>query len=251
MKPILALLVFFSLACPCFGKKNVNGVEVLSDISELADPAHSAVIVIDMQNEIVSTQGGYNRPDRSLPCDPAKHAVTPRFREQVELTQRLLRAARQAGVPVVYAEYIHRDQNGRMIVNGPECWTHRLENWVSCVTEGTWGAGIIQELAPQPGEIIIKKARGDSFYGTYLDDLLRDRSVTNVLLTGTAGGGCVFATAMGAMERGYYPVWVTDCVDNPEFAQVAVKGRWPMYRSSEILAVWDSAHPQTSSRTGR
>ena len=150
MKQIFALLTILSvIASPAFAKKNVNGVEVLTEIRELADPAHSAVIVIDMQNEIVSTQGGYNRPDRSAPADPSKHAVIPRFKAQVEHMQHLLQAARESGVPVIYAQYIHRDQSGRMIVNGPECWTHYREPWVSCAVAGTWEAETIQELAPQ------------------------------------------------------------------------------------------------------
>ena len=121
-----------------------------------------------MQNEIVSTQGGYNRPDRTARADPTKHAVIPRFREQVQSIQHLLQAARESGVLVVYAEYVHRDQNGKMIVNGPECYCHRHEDWVSCAVDGTWEAQVIQELAPQPGEITVKKCRGDAFYNTYL-----------------------------------------------------------------------------------
>ena len=250
MKQIFALLTILSvIASPAFAKQNVNGVEVLTEITELADPAHSAVIVIDMQNEIVSTQGGYNRPDRSAPADPSKHTVIPRFKEQVEHMRLLLQAARESGVPVIYAQYIHRDQSGRMIVNGPECWTHYREPWVSCAVAGTWEAETIQELAPQAGEITIKKGRGDAFYNTYLEDLLREKGVTNLILTGTAGGGCVFATAMGAMERGYYPVYVSDCVDQPQFIQATIKGRFPIYRSDEILTVWQSARRKITSQS--
>jgi nicotinamidase-related amidase len=247
MKRVFALLIIASaMAYPAFARKSINGVEVLTEITELTDPAHSAIIVIDMQNEIVSTQGGYNRPDRSAPADPSKHAVIPRFQAQVQAMRRLLQAAREAGVPVLYAQYIHRDRSGRMVVNGPECWTHYKELWVSCAVDGTWEAQTIQELAPHPGEITIKKARGDAFYNTYLDDLLHERGVTNLILTGTAGGGCVFATAMGAMERGYYPVYVSDCVDQPTFMQLAVKGRFPIYSSQEIEGVWKSAHRTAS-----
>jgi nicotinamidase-related amidase len=250
MKQIFALLITLSvIASPAFAKKNVNGVEVLTEITELADPAHSAVIVIDMQNEIVSTQGGYSRPDRSAPANPSRHAVIPRFKAQVEHMQRLLQAARESGVLVIYAQYIHRDQSGRMIVNGPECWTHYRGPWVSCAVAGTWEAETIQELAPQASEITIKKARGDAFYNTYLDDLLHGKGVTNLILTGTPGGGCVFATAMGAMERGYYPVYVSDCVDQPQFIQLAIKGRFPIYRSDEILTVWQSARRKITSQS--
>jgi nicotinamidase-related amidase len=250
MKRVSALMVVsWLIASPGFAVKSVNGVATLNKISELADPAHSAVIVIDMQNEIVSTQGGYNRPDRSQPPDPARSAVIPRFQEQIKRLHRLLSAARQRHVAVIYTEYIHCDSSGQMLVNGPECWCHLREPWVSCVTDGTWEAAIIQDLAPNPAEVIIKKSRGDSFYRTYLDDILREKGITNVLLTGTAGGGCVLATAFGAMERGYYPVLVIDCVDQERFVQLVVKGRWPIYSSDQIMGVWNAARPKpTSSR---
>jgi len=228
------------MASPAFGVKSVNGVATLNKITELTDPAHSAVIVIDMQDEIVSTQGGYNRPDRSRPPDPARSTLLPRFQQQVERIQRLLRAARQHHVMVVYTEYIHRDASGHMLVNGPETWGHLRESWVSSVTGGTWEAAIIRDLAPQPGEVTIEKSRGDSFYNTYLDDLLREKGITNVLLTGTAGGGCVLATAFGAMERGYYPIFVIDSLDQQPFVRFVVKGRWPIYNLDQILDVWNA-----------
>lgn len=237
--------IFILMASPTFGVKSVNGVATLNKITELTDPAHSALIVIDMQNEIVSTQGGYNRPDRSRPPDPARSALVPKFQQEVEHIQRLVRAARQSHVMVIYTEYIHRDSSGHMVVNGPETWCHLREPWVSCVTGGTWEAAIIRDLAPQPGEVIIEKSRGDSFYNTYLDDLLREKGITNVLLTGTAGGGCVLATAFGAMERGYYPVFVIDAVDDEQFVQLVVKGRWPIYKSDQILDVW---HAEATNR---
>jgi nicotinamidase-related amidase len=241
MKMTITLLgLVILLTSPALAKKMVNGVETLTELNELADPAHSAVIVVDMQNEIVSTQGGYNRPDRSAPANPAKHAVIPRFELQVQRTQRLLRAARKSGVLVVYAEYVHRDVNGKTIVNGPECYCHYREDWVSCAVDGTWEAQVIRELAPQTGEITIRKCRGDAFYNTYLDDVLREKGITNLILTGTAGGGCVLATAFGAMERGYYPVWISDCVDDPKVVPNSVRGRWPVYTSDEILTVWNS-----------
>ena len=139
MKRVLGLVVVsWVMASLGFAVRSVNGVATLTKITELADPAHSAAIVIDMQNEIVSTQGGYNRPDRSRPPDPAGSAVIPRFQEQVNPIRRLLGAARQCHVPAVDTEYIHPDSSGQMLVNGPECWCHLREPWVSCVTDGTW-----------------------------------------------------------------------------------------------------------------
>src|SRR5215510_2402516 len=64
------------------------------------------------------------------------------------------------------------------------------------------------------------------------------RGSHRLLLTGTATSGCVFATAMGAIPRGYYPVIVTDCVDPDQKTLNLMEGRFPKYGSDEIMRVW-------------
>ena len=80
--------------------RRINDVEVLTTIEELADPARSALIVIDMQNEIVSPQGGYAK--RRTDVSNVAAIVPP--------IQSLVQAARRVGVPVTYAEFIHRNK---------------------------------------------------------------------------------------------------------------------------------------------
>src|SRR6185437_3073897 len=95
------------------GDKNVNGVPVFTTIREYVNPKHVAVMVVDMQNEIVSTEGGYWRKDRSLPANPDAHRIEPSYQELVEDIRRFLEEARRQGIPIIYTEYIHRDANGK------------------------------------------------------------------------------------------------------------------------------------------
>lgn len=237
---VLVLSMLLAFASWVHAERYVNGVWVPTTIEELVDPERTAIIVVDMQNEICSTQGGYWREDRSAEADPEKHEVLPQYRDQVENLSKFLERAREMGILVTYAEYIHRAKTGKMVVNGPEYWTHRNADWVSCAVEGTWGAETIKELAPKQGEIVVRKARSNTFYQTYLDDALKERGIRNVLMTGTAGAGCVFATAMGALERGYFAVYVKDCVDQPQYQESdLIKGRFPMHEAESIVAVWD------------
>src|SRR5262245_22157293 len=229
-------------ASSVFGETKVNGVQVLTELSEYADPAHTAVVVVDMQNEIVSTEGGYARKDRQAPANPEAHQVTPAYRDLVENISRLLEQARARHIPIIYAEYIHRDESGKMVVNGIKCWTHRNSKWVSCAVGGTWEARTVKELAPLDGDAVIRKGRANAFYNTYLDDILKEKGIRSILLTGTAGGGCVFSTAMGATDRGYYAVFVSDCVDQTNYLDSdLIKGRFPIHTSQEIQAVWTKA----------
>jgi len=235
----LILLLVIPISGPASADRSVNGVQVLTTIEELVDPATSAVIVVDMQNGIVSTQGQCQRKDKSAEPDPEKHEVVQHYRDQVGNIQTFLKRARGLKIPVIYAEYVHQADNGRMLVNGPEYWTWRKADWVASAVAGTWEADTIPELAPQPGDPVIRKGRANTFYNTYLDDLLKERNIRSVLLTGTAGGGCVFATAMGAMERGYYAVFIKDCVDQPNYIDNSlIAGRFPVHPMQEVFAAW-------------
>ncbi|MBJ7534535.1 cysteine hydrolase [Rhodomicrobium vannielii ATCC 17100] len=78
--------------------------------------------------------------------------------------------------------------------------------------KGTWGAEIIEELTPQPGDIVIEGKRGlDCFASTNLDFVLRQRGVTDVVLAGFLTNCCVESTMRSAYERGFRVVTLTDC----------------------------------------
>ncbi|MEM1909947.1 MAG: isochorismatase family cysteine hydrolase, partial [Thermofilaceae archaeon] len=55
--------------------------------------------------------------------------------------------------------------------------------WGEHVKAGTWGWEVVDELKPQPGDIVIQKTRYDSFYGTPLEDLLRAYRISNLVVT--------------------------------------------------------------------
>ncbi len=110
------------------------------------DPARTALVVIDMQNDFVK-QGG------SLVVADAE-ATLPKI-------QGLLALARENGMKVFYSQDTHTDGD-------PE-W----KIWPEHAREGTWGWNIVEELAPWEGEAVIRKVRYDAFYGTHLDHFLR------------------------------------------------------------------------------
>ena len=242
LRPIPILFIFLALLAnplPIQAATVINGVEVLTEVEELTDPTHSAVIVVDMQNEWVSTQGGVVRDDREAPPDISKHEIVPSYAEQVKRMQRFLKAVRKKGIPVLYCEMILHDKSGRLLRTAAECWSNRNSpTWTPHIVEGTWGLQTVKELAPQRGEVLVRKIHGDAFAGTLLEDELRKHSVKNLILTGTATGGCVWATCLGALERGYYPVWVRDCVDRNDEEFALMEGKFPFFNSEEIIETW-------------
>ena len=140
----------------------------------LVDPAKSALIVVDMQNDFVKEGGSL---------------VVPEAEGTIPTIQDLLTLARQSGMRVVFTQDTHSD-------NDPE-WGI----WPEHVREGSWGWQIVDELAPREDEEVIRKLRYDAFYGTHLDHLLRMWRVDTLILCGTVANICVHYTAASAALR--------------------------------------------------
>jgi nicotinamidase-related amidase len=71
-------------------------------------------------------------------------------------------------------------------------------------------AQILDELAPQPGDLILNKVSASAFTSSGFDQILRNMGITSLIFTGVVTNGCVFMTALDARDRGYKVVMVDD-----------------------------------------
>ena len=108
----------------------------------------------------------------------------------------LLKKARDAKVPVIYS------------------------------LTATAGSTVQPEVAPVSGEPSVT-ARADKFFGTNLDQLLKDRSAENLVIVGSAANGAVLYTSFGANLRGYTVVVAQDGI-SAEPADVIALSRWQL-----------------------
>lgn len=134
----------------------------------------TALIVVDMQNDFVK---------------PGGRLVVPAAANTIEPIKQLLARARARGVRVFYTQDTHYEGDPEFSI------------WGEHVKAGTWGWEIVDELKPQPGDIVVQKTRYDGFYGTPLEDLLRVYKVLNLVVTGTVANICVLHTAGSAALR--------------------------------------------------
>lgn len=152
----------------------------------IVDPRRAAVVVVDMQNDFAKPEG---------------KLYVPATQEIIEPIARLLTRAREAGAMVIYTQDVHGQQD-------PE-----YQIWGEHVRAGTWGAEIIEELAPQPGDEVVQKPRYDAFYASRMEDVLHSRPEVNTLIiTGTVTNICVLHTAGSAALRWYKVVVPKDAV---------------------------------------
>ncbi len=140
------------------------------------DPAKTALIVVDMQNDFVKDGGTL---------------VVPDAEGTIPAIQQLLSLARNSGMKVVYSQDTHTEGD-------PE-W----EIWPEHCRKDTRGHEIVDELAPHEDELVIQKVRYDAFYGTHLDHFLRLWGVESLVLCGTVANICVHYTAASAALRWY------------------------------------------------
>jgi nicotinamidase-related amidase len=166
------------------------------------DPARTALVVVDMQNDFVS-EGGSLRV-------PGAEATIPTI-------SRLLKLARAHGMRVVYTQDTHREGD-------PE-W--RI--WPEHARQGTWGWEIVDALAPSADDTVIRKVRYDAFYGTPLDHLLRVWGVDMLVICGTLANICVHYTAASAALRWYDVVIPRDAISALEPFDVESKLRQTVF----------------------
>lgn len=184
------------------------------------DPVTTALVIIDMQRDFLQP-GGFGA---LLGNDVSM------LTKVVEPLAVVLAAARAAGMMVVHTREGHRTDlsdcppsklarghlatpigsmgpNGRILVRGEP------------------GHGIIEELAPADGEIVLDKPGKGAFYATDLELLLRNAQITSLIVTGVTTEVCVHTTVREGNDRGFECLVLADCVGSyfPEFHEVGLR----------------------------
>ena len=184
---------------------------------ELApEPGRTALVVVDMQRGFL---------------DPGEAMEVPPARDTVPTIQTLLAPFRARRMPVAFTEFVYSEAVpllvGRLHAEHQPAKPGAPRGFglpsSSCL-EGTPSADTVPDLAPRPGELVVRKRGYDAFAGTPLDEALRARNVTSLVVAGTMTAICVLATVIGAFHREYRVTVVEDGVSTlwPEIQRATV-----------------------------
>lgn len=121
----------------------------------------------------------------------------------------LLRAARSAGVPVVFANQELRVGGDDV---GPLARFEGIQRGTA-LRERTEGVRVVPELDPRPTDMYVVKRRFSAFFATDLDLLLRSRGIAQLVVCGVAAHVCCDTTARDAFQFGYETIYVVDGVE--------------------------------------
>jgi len=172
-----------------------------------ADIRSSALIVVDVQNDFVSDGGYFDRMTKKHP----EAGIDVEFLASViPNIKRLVEAFRSASRPVVYVKHVLE----------PDYADATFPYWrmpgdpgpiaAQFIVQGTWGAEIIDELTPAPGEKVVVKKGFNGFHRTPLEATLRNMGVTTCVMTGVTTCVCVSSTTRGGVERNFRMIFVSD-----------------------------------------
>jgi nicotinamidase-related amidase len=166
------------------------------------DKKKTALLVMDCENDIVHKDGAAG--------GPMGFAAQIESRGTLKNIRKLLDKARAVGLPVLYIEVMF-DLGKPEELPGRGDFPKRLaQMWGKAVKKGTWGGEIHEDVKPLPGEQRIGKWIVSSFARSKLDAVLKEKGITDLILTGVATNMVVEATARDAFDRGYGVIVVED-----------------------------------------
>jgi len=183
------------------------------------DPAHAAVIIIDMQRDFVEP-GGFGE---TLGNDVSilQAVVAP--------LKVVLADARQRGLTVIHTREGHLPDlsdcpPAKLLRGAPSLRIGDPGPKGRILIRGEYGHDIIDDLAPMPGELVVDKPGKGSFHATGLHEHLVASGITSLVVTGVTTEVCVHTTVREANDRGYECLVLSDCVGSyfPAFQEAAL-----------------------------
>ena len=205
------------------GEKKIPGT-----LAELVDPARTALLLWDM--EYASAPNAFNYKD-----------ILPKLQDLSAL-------ARRVGVPVFYSVQTAFD----LLKEEAGVWVRIRMKRAKATDpsqllnekEDPKGREIVEELQPQPQDVVFHKRRPDGFVGTDFDLVLRSKSIKTIVIGGVATEGGVEGTARSARNLGYDTVILKDGVGSRsrELHDMALKlmeqTHFDIATANEIAAIW-------------
>ncbi len=185
------------------------------------DSDQTGLLIIDMQNDFCHPEGylSFRAPDITL------------LQKPIEPLQQVLKSCRSLGMTIMHTREGHRPDLS-------DCPPSKLGKNRSIkhgigddgplgkfLIRGSRSHDFIEELHPEPGEIVIDKPGTGAFYATDLDLILHTRGITHLIIGGVASHVCVQSTIREASDRGYWNLILEDCcaASVPEFHETTME----------------------------
>lgn len=176
------------------------------------DPHKTALIVIDLQDDFLSTTGYFARQG----YDPAPlRAILP-------AVNRLIGACRAAGIRIIHTRQGYREDLADMTAY--EKWRRKRSglDGTTALIRSSPGFQISSEVDVQPMDIIVDKTCNSAFTYTDFEHVLRAQGITHLLFSGCTTDVCVHTTLREACDRNFQCLTISDaCASGDQYAHEA------------------------------
>jgi nicotinamidase-related amidase len=170
---------------------------VKGDLGELVAPAHTAIVTQECQGAVMGPDAGL-----AVLANEARREALPNI-------ERLLPAARDAGVQVVHC-LVQRRPDGLGGNHNAKIFAISAD---VVIEPGTSGAELLRELGPAPSDLVLRRSHGiGPMGGTDLDAVLRNLGVTTIVAVGVSVNLAITNLVMDAVNKAYRVVVPRDAV---------------------------------------
>lgn len=216
--------------------KEIAGRIVYDSIEEIVDPKHTALMVIDMQNDH-GPKGFLDKSGRDISW----------VLNVLPTVKKTLSEARRRGMLIIFCS-VTISKDGRAESPAQLRLRSKIAHLAAGVDgyeiEDSWGNQVLDELERRPNEPWIVKYRSSAFHGTRLDLLLRNSNIETAVVMGLVTEGCVESTVRDLLAYGYYPVILRDCVtssrpDLHDAALLVMSAYYDVITSEELFDAFD------------
>jgi len=177
--------------------KTVNGIDIYENLKEIVNPAHSCLVVWDVQNALVSRI--FNKAE----FIPALKNLVNALRGKIPVVYTLITPPQKE----FRSSWSYYSMMKRFGIDDPA----KLPEFI---VKGSNDANISEDVAPKAGDVLLEKPSASIFIGTYFEQMMKNRNIKTLIFTGIATEIGVESSARDAANRGFYPVIAADCVSS-------------------------------------
>ena len=158
------------------------------------DPTHCALLVMDYQPVVLNS--------------------LPGAAELLEHTRQAVTAVRRHGGHIGYVRVAFQDEDYSAVPPANQAFAAVAA--ARYLSDASADTAIHHDVAPEPGDIVVRKTRVGAFSTTDLDAQLRGRGVQTLILAGVHTSGVVLSTVREAADRDYRLIVLEDCAADPD-----------------------------------
>lgn len=214
---------------------------LLTTLRDLVKPEHTALVVVDMQNDFCHKDGFFRKGISDARGHGQKPVDLSSIHKMIPNLIQFIDVARSVDIKSYFIRSFHDDH---YLPPMQRLRKLRLGRRRVLCPEGEWGSEQLDGFVPKPSDTVITKYVHSAFIGTNFKDSLESAKIRSLIITGVTTNICCESTIRDGSMLGFYIVVPRDCVaaltvKEHEFSIAQIDEYWGWVTTSqEIKEIW-------------